>query len=55
LPTFIVISSKSYLSYLKENKILHDKQKLKEFMTTNLELQKILKGILHREEKEKHN
>jgi hypothetical protein len=36
-------------------KIFHDKQKLKQYMTTKPPLQKILKGILHREEENKHN
>jgi hypothetical protein len=29
-------------------KVFHDKQKLKQYMTTKLPLQKILQGILHR-------
>jgi hypothetical protein len=37
-----------------EIKVLHDKQKLKQYMTTKPLLQKILKGILHTEEKNKH-
>jgi hypothetical protein len=31
-------------------KTLHNKEKLKEFMTTKPKLQKILKGLLHIEE-----
>jgi hypothetical protein len=34
-------------------KIFHDKQKLKQYMTTNPSLQKILKKILHREDENK--
>jgi hypothetical protein len=42
------------LSFTIERKIktFHNKQKLKEFMTTKLTLQKIHKGILHREEED---
>jgi hypothetical protein len=36
-------------------KIFHDKQKLKQHMTTNPPLEKILKGILHTEDENKHN
>jgi hypothetical protein len=36
-------------------KIFHDKQKLKQYMTTKLPLEKILQGILHREDKSKQN
>jgi hypothetical protein len=39
----------------EEIKIFHDKQKLKEFMTTKSGLQKKLKGILHSEDENKHN
>jgi hypothetical protein len=39
----------------KEIKTFHNKQKLKQFKTTRPALQKILKGILHRKEKDKHN
>jgi hypothetical protein len=37
------------ISFITEGEIktFHDKQKLKEFMTTKPALQKILKGILH--------
>jgi hypothetical protein len=38
----------------KEIRPFHDKYKLKQFMTTKLALQKILKGILHTEEKERY-
>jgi hypothetical protein len=34
-------------------KVFHDKQKLKQYMTTNPPLQKILKGILHTEHNHK--
>jgi hypothetical protein len=45
------------LSFITEElkKSFHDKQKLKEFMTTELELQKISKGILQPEEEDKCN
>jgi hypothetical protein len=36
-------------------KVLHDKQKLKQYMTTKPPLQKILKGILHTESENKQN
>jgi hypothetical protein len=36
-------------------KVFHDEQKLKQFMTTNPPQQKILKGILHTEDKNKYN
>jgi hypothetical protein len=35
--------------------VFHDKQKLKQYMNTNPSAQKILKGILHTEDKSKHN
>jgi hypothetical protein len=35
--------------------VFHNKQKLKQYMTARLPLQKILKGILHIEDKNKHN
>jgi hypothetical protein len=45
------------LSFIIEGaiKTFHDKQKLKEFMTTNPALLKILKGILHAEEEDNCN
>jgi hypothetical protein len=36
-------------------KTFHKEQNLKEFMTTKLALQKILKGILHREKEDRCN
>jgi hypothetical protein len=36
-------------------KVLHDKQKLKQYMTTKPPLQKILQGILHTESESKEN
>jgi hypothetical protein len=36
-------------------KVFHNKQKLKQYMTTKPPLQKILKGILYTEDKNKHN
>jgi hypothetical protein len=36
-------------------KVFHDKQKLKQYMTTNSPLQKILQGILHTESETQHN
>jgi hypothetical protein len=36
-------------------KVFHDKQKLKQYMTTMPPLQKILQGILHTEKENKQN
>jgi hypothetical protein len=36
-------------------KVFHDKQKLKQYMTTTTPLQKILQGILHTEDENKQN
>jgi hypothetical protein len=36
-------------------KVFHDKQKLKQYMTTKPPLQKILQGILHTEDESKQN
>jgi hypothetical protein len=36
-------------------KVFHDKQKLKQYMTTKPSLQKILQGILHTENESKQN
>jgi vacuolar-type H+-ATPase catalytic subunit A/Vma1 len=36
-------------------KVFHDKQKLKQYMTTKPPLQKILQGILHTENETQHN
>jgi hypothetical protein len=36
-------------------KVFHDKQKLKQYMTTKPPVQKILQGILHTENKSKQN
>jgi hypothetical protein len=36
-------------------KVFHDKQKLKQYVTTKLTLQKILQGILHTESESKQN
>jgi superfamily I DNA and RNA helicase len=36
-------------------KVFHDKQKLKQYMTTKPPLQKILQGILHTENESKQN
>jgi hypothetical protein len=36
-------------------KVFHDKQELKQYMTTKPPLQKILKGILHAEDENKHS
>jgi hypothetical protein len=36
-------------------KVFHDKQKLKQYMTTKPQLQKILQGILHTENESKQN
>jgi hypothetical protein len=36
-------------------KVFHDKQKLKQYMTTKPPIQKILQGILHTEGETQHN
>jgi hypothetical protein len=36
-------------------KVIHNKQKLKQYMTTKPSLQKILQGILHTENESKQN
>jgi hypothetical protein len=36
-------------------KVFHNKQKLKQYMTTKLPIQKILQGILHTEDENKQN
>jgi hypothetical protein len=36
-------------------KVFHDKQKLKQYVTTKPPLQKILQGILHTERETQHN
>jgi hypothetical protein len=36
-------------------KVFHDKQKLKQYMTTKSQLQNILQGILHTENESKQN
>jgi hypothetical protein len=36
-------------------KVFHDKQKLKQYMTTKTPLQKILQGILHTDSESKQN
>jgi hypothetical protein len=36
-------------------KVFHDKCKLKQYMTTKLPLQKVMKGILHTEDENKHS
>jgi hypothetical protein len=38
----------------REVKIFHDKHKLKQYMTTNPPLEKILQGILHTEDEGKN-
>jgi hypothetical protein len=38
-----------------EIKTVHDKQKQKQYMTTKQPVQKILKGILHIEDENKHS
>jgi hypothetical protein len=38
-----------------EIKTFHDKQKQKQFITTKPALKKILKGILHTEDEDKHS
>jgi hypothetical protein len=38
-----------------KRKVFHDKQKLKQYMTTKPPLQKILQGILHTENESKQS
>jgi hypothetical protein len=51
----LVYTAKLPLIIEGEVKTFHHKQKLKEFMTSKPALQKILKGIIHTEEEDKHN
>jgi hypothetical protein len=51
----LLYSAKLFFITEGETKALHIKQKLKEFMTTKPTLQKMLKEILQREEKDKCN
>jgi hypothetical protein len=46
-------TQENYYSKLTAIKIFCDKEKLKQQMTTKLPLQKILQGILHREDESK--
>jgi hypothetical protein len=39
----------------RARKVFHDKQKVKQYMTTKPPLQKILQGILHTESETQHN
>jgi hypothetical protein len=56
LPISITIFNKVALQNQRRNKnLLIYKHKLKEFMTINLTLQNILKGILHTEKEDKYN
>jgi hypothetical protein len=48
----IKINGQQRLLYPAKLKTFHDKHKLKQFMTTKLALQKIIKVILHTEEEE---
>jgi hypothetical protein len=52
-----IIPSPAKLSFKidRAKKIFHDKQKLKQYKTTNSPLQKILQGILHTEDESKQN
>jgi hypothetical protein len=51
----ILYPSKLSFKFDKAIKIFHDKQKLKQYMTTKPLLQKILQGILCREDESKQN
>jgi hypothetical protein len=50
-------STQQKLSFKKDRtiKVFHDKQKLKQYMTTKPPLQNILQGILHTESESKQN
>jgi hypothetical protein len=50
-----ILPSKAIIQNRWINKSLHDKQKLKEYMTTKPQLQKILQGILYTENESKQN
>jgi hypothetical protein len=51
----ILYPAKVYFKIDVTIKIFHDKQKLKQYMTTKTPLQKILQGILHTENESKQN
>jgi hypothetical protein len=51
----ILYSAKLSFKIDGATKIFHDKQKLKQYMTTKPSLKKILQGILHTEDKSKQN
>jgi hypothetical protein len=46
LPAHISIPSKTFNTLDGENKLFHDKVKFKEYISTNPDIQKILKGKL---------
>jgi hypothetical protein len=51
----ILYPAKLSLNIDGATKVFHDKQKLKQYMTTKTPLQKILQGILHTENESKQN
>jgi hypothetical protein len=51
----ILYSAKVSFKVDRVIKVFHDKQKLKQYMTTKPPLQKILQGILHTENESKQN
>jgi hypothetical protein len=51
----ILYQAKLSLKIDGELKVFHDKQKLKQYMSTKLPLPKILQGILHTEDENKQN
>jgi hypothetical protein len=51
----ILYSAKLSFKIHEAIKIFHNKQKLKQYMTTKLPLQKILQGILYKENESKQN
>jgi hypothetical protein len=55
LNTKIFYPAKLLFKIVGAIKIFHDKQKLKQYMTTKTPLQKILQGILHIEDESKQN
>jgi hypothetical protein len=50
-----MLPSKTIIQIDGAIKVFHDKQKLKQYMTTKLPLQKILQGILHTKSESKQN
>jgi hypothetical protein len=51
----LVYPAKVFFIIEGEIKNIHNKQKLKEYIATKLALQKLLKGILHTDEENRHS